>query len=1060
MSAEIRSAEMRRAACGVHPNLTEALSCFLCALGPRPCDVASVEGRIAAVWERTGAAREGAVLLLCADGDRAYVSLNIQARGLVRDLARLAPSRYRELHLRVFHLEHASHDDPADLDGASRPRADADEIGLPRGDIVEGFESPDGSEARHSPARILRRLRATPLSVTVLEPDLLLNITDINNAEYCVRQYPLRRLVPSPPTPATLRGKLVHHAFAELLKSGIPDVAMHLHRALDAELTDLALRQISHTQAAADAEPHLRALVSWYASQRQNLWGNAPSLRAETFLLAPEIGLRGRLDFLLQDAHGGSLLELKTGEVRGQLPKREHRWQVYGYQTLLAARRPHDQSRPGATLLYSGTPAHAEAYGIPFTLRDLHRVVELRNALALISATGAAPKPPGGNTCARCMLRRVCVRASTLLGWEAPPSEEPDERFSPEDVATFASNYELLRLEARAAEAEARQLWRLPAQERCTQGIALGGLRLIGEPLATESGEWEYTFACEQTSELRENDAILLSDGDPVRGAAVTGTILRLGAGSVTVWTREPLAQPALIDRYESAMVHDRTVRNLWRWLDAEPRLRALVNGSLAPAFDDEDDAIEAPPILNPEQRRAVSQALSARDFLLIQGPPGTGKTSVVAEIARQCVARGERVLLAGFTNQAVDNVLRRLAADGMRDLVRLGHELSVAEELRPFRLVARAGEPHPLSPSQGGKGPHGEMGDKGPLGEIDDVREAEGASSFQRGELESGSRPSPEALREVLLRSPLVASTAATWASEAYDEAGEPLRFDLALVDEATQLTVPALLGILRFARRFVLVGDDKQLPALVRSEEAAARGLRESLFSRLLQQWGEAASVALVRQYRMHPAICGFPSAEFYGGALVAAGEARSAQLALDLPVDDPCMPVLDPARPLVFVDVRDFGGVPASKASRLQAEVVRRLVAALLRGGVAADEIGVIAPYRAQVALIRQRLATSGAQGVSVDTVDRFQGAERQVILLALGGTAARVSGGADFLSDPHRLNVALTRAQRKLLIIGDRRRMEASPLLRRLYEYCRTLYEDRGGIATLARSNARP
>jgi DNA replication ATP-dependent helicase Dna2 len=289
-------------------------------------------------------------------------------------------------------------------------------------------------------------------------------------------------------------------------------------------------------------------------------------------------------------------------------------------------------------------------------------------------------------------------------------------------------------------------------------------------------------------------------------------------------------------------------------------------------------------------------------------------------------------------------------------------------------------------------------------------------------------------------------------------------LRFDLALVDEATQLTVPALLGILRFARRFVLVGDEHQLPPLVRSAEAAERGLKHSLFARLRDRWGERAGVALTRQYRMHPIICGFPSAEFYDGALIAEGAARTALLALDPPPAGAPVralaPILDPTRPLVFVDVfaGDADAAPA-KASPAQAEVTRRIALALRRGGVLAEEIGIIAPYRAQVALIRRLLATSGETGVTVDTVDRFQGAERQVILFALGGRAPHTSShggphsrGDEFLADPHRLNVALTRAQRKLVVIGSRRRCEENPLLRRLVRYCQTLYDGRGGCVT--------
>jgi DNA replication ATP-dependent helicase Dna2 len=998
-----------------HDAVTASDPCFLCAFGPpgtRPCDVPVVQGLLLRVAERVGGSRDPAVLLQCADGSLASVILNAQARTLAQALVRLGPERWKGLRLRVFHL----------ADGAPAPHAEP-----PPADVIEQQGGLDVADSPSAPrewgqgARSHRRhLRATPASVAVLESDLLLNITDINNAAYCVRHYPLRRMVPSPPTTASLRGTVVHRAFEELLKSGRgapADVATHLERALGAQVTNFALRQISYAQAAADAEPHLGALAAWYAGQRQTLWGDAPRIRAETFLLAPEVGLKGRLDFLVHDQHGDWLLELKTGEVYASLPKRAHRWQVYGYQTLLAARHPADRRRPGATLLYSATPGQAEGYGIPFTLRDLHRVLELRNLLALTHATGAVPAPPGGNTCGRCMLRRVCVRASTLLGWEPPPTEDPDVTLAPQDAAWFAEQHEQLRLEARAAETEGQLLWRLTPEQRRAAGSALGGLRPLGEPQPTTSGEWEYTFTCEHTSELREGDAILLSDGDPVRGAVVTGTILRLAERTVTVWTPERIAQPTLIDRYESEIVHDRTVRNLWRWLEVEPRLRALVSGELAPSFDssfDADESAELPAVFNPEQREAARRARAARDYLLIQGPPGTGKTSVVAAIARRALERGERVLAAAFTNQAVDNVLRRLVAEGGHDLVRLGHELSVAADLRPYRLAARAGA-------------------------------------------------DPAALREALRRAPLVASTAATWASEIYDDAGDLLRFDLALVDEATQLTVPALLGILRFARRFVLVGDEHQLPPLVRSAEAAQRGLKRSLFAHLFERWGERAGVTLTRQYRMHPIICAFPSAEFYGGELVAEGAARDAMLAVELPPRHPLAAVLDPGRPMVFVDVAagEEERMPARavKASPAQAEVARRIALAVRGAGVPAEEIGIIAPYRAQVALIRRLLAASGEGGITVDTVDRFQGAERQVILFTLGGRVAPgaahdglQSRGNEFLADPHRLNVALTRAQRKLVVIGDRRRSEEIPVLRRLVRYCQALYGGRGGCVT--------
>jgi DNA replication ATP-dependent helicase Dna2 len=396
-------------------------------------------------------------------------------------------------------------------------------------------------------------------------------------------------------------------------------------------------------------------------------------------------------------------------------------------------------------------------------------------------------------------------------------------------------------------------------------------------------------------------------------------------------------------------------VRNLWRWLSTEPRLRALVRGEAPPALaaDDEDLTIDG---FNPEQKLAVRRALAARDFLLIQGPPGTGKTRVVAEIVRQLAARGRRVLVAAFTNQAVDNVLTRLAVDGFHDFVRLGHELSVAPALRRYRLAARAEAAH----------------------------RAEGmAAPVDSGD---GHGVEPERMRAALVSAPVVASTTATWSAERYDEGGPALEFDVAVVDEASQLTVPALLGALRFARRFVLVGDERQLPPLVVSAEAAAGGLARSLFAQLHERWGERASVRLVRQYRMHPAICAFPSQEFYGGQLVTDGPAQTALLALEPHPSDGMEAVLAPERPLVFVDVPAGVASANAKSSQAQAHVVRRLVLGLRQRGAAAEHIGVIAPFRAQVAAIRTLLAASGELGVTVDTVDRFQGGEREAIVLA--------------------------------------------------------------------------
>ncbi|HEV7130063.1 MAG TPA: AAA domain-containing protein, partial [Ktedonobacterales bacterium] len=800
-----------------------------------------------------------------------------------------------------------------------------------------------------------------------------------------------------------------------------------LDQALRAQATELAMHQLAPADVAADAEPHLAALTTWYQRQRQDLWASTPRVRVETFLLAPAIGLKGRLDALWEDEYTSQLLELKTSTVRGELPRREHRWQVYGYQALLASRRQGERERPRqATLLYSGTPGQAEAHSVHFELRELHRVLELRNLLALAHATDAVAPPPGERKCARCSIRANCLQASALLGWEPPPLDEQPLPLDPRDVAWFRQYYDLLRIEGRAAEQQGRLLWTTTPAERRGAGLAIGDLHLEGEPRATERGEWEYTFRCVNTSELREGDMVLLSDGDPIHGATVTGTLLAVTDRSVTLWTPEPIRQPALIDRYGSDIVHDRTVRNLWRWLGVAPRLRALARGELAPTFEATADQSEAAPGLNPEQRAAVARALAARDFLLIQGPPGTGKTRVVAEIVRQLVAQGKRVLVSAFTNQAVDNVLACLLDDGFDDFIRLGNELSVRPALRGYRLAASALAQCASGPAQTDGDAHGE--------------------------------PEPAQLRAALQRAPVVAATTATWAAERFDEGGQVLAFDVAIVDEASQLTVPAVVAALRFAERFILVGDGRQLPPLVVSPEAAERGLQQSLFSSLSERWGTAASITLTRQYRMHPVICEFPSQAFYAGVLTAAGAAQSQLLEFSAAVADGLDAVLDPRRPLVLVEVPSAAdaSLEAGRTSRAQARVVGRLVRGLRARGIVAERIGVIAPFRAQVAAIRQQLAHAGETEITVDTVDRFQGGERAVIVLSFGQALGFAHAGArgllaaSFVADPNRLNVALTRAQRKLIVVGDRTLLEGEPLLAALVQYAARLYGGQGGV----------
>ena len=633
-----------------------------------------------------------------------------------------------------------------------------------------------------------------------------------------------------------------------------------------------------------------------------------------------------------------------------------------------------------------------------------------------------------------------CQKVSSLLSWQPP---EPDNHTqqqidTSEDREFFARYYQLLQLEGRAGEQQQALLWKMPVAERLERGTAISGLELQGTPTVARDG-WEQTYHCINTSELREGDEVLLSDGNPITGEVVTGTILSVSSTQVTVWTRELIARPTLIDRYDNDLVHVRTLQNLLRWLQATPHIRDLVAGKIRPRFI----GIAAPPRpdFNREQNRAVERALQMQDYLLIHGPPGTGKTSVIAEIVKRLTQQGQRVLLSAFTNQAVDNMLKRLDQEGFHEYLRLGHERSVNATVK-HRLLKELVETH-----------------------LDLLSHAD------------------DLVRDLVTTMPVVATTTATWSSDKYipqavqHEEGPAhentgLSFDVAIIDEAGQLTVPAILGALRFSKRFILVGDEKQLPPLVLSKEAAIKGLSDSLFSFLKQLDDDyrknhpetiSASVPLRTQYRMNKWISNFSSTVFYDKQLMAHESVASRKLVF-VPVQRrgtsttvnkafPVHKATDPDLPLVFVDVRDTSANAESKTSNAEAGAVREVVATLLARGIEQKDIGIIAPYRAQVANIRRHLFSDDAASewqalpatspMSVDTVDRFQGGERMVIIMSFATTSEPQGERRDFLTNPNRLNVALTRAQRKLILVGCVPALENLPIFSRLITYCRSM-----------------
>lgn len=884
------------------------------------------------------------------------------------------------------------------------------------------------------------RWRAGPESLVVLEPEWLEDVTALTQTQYCERHYLIGKFQPDNASGATLRGNLAHAVFRQIVAS--PRDNQLLRQALDlaarSSAIALAALEIDPAEVMAAVRQPLRKLVRWARTRAPH-----GAARSETFLLAHRLGLRGRIDAAWDvDGRIGTVAELKTGQPWGGRARAADELQVGAYGLMLAERGVADLRQERLLLLYAGGEDDEQPVlesPVPFRARTFANLIHFRNRLVLIDLTGRATyeKP---NKCRACRFKRDCHRLTELL--EEPRCANgcvlgdscPGRRdFDPPERAFFRHWVGLLDAEWRALNDATARLWRTDPASRCADGAAAAVLGTTpGAPLA--DGSCPYLLRLANDCEIRQGDRVLLSDQlGPARGQAALVEVVEVTDGALEVLASEPLRfTPRWVDQYASDRLFLRNYAGLYGWLDEPPARRALVTRRQPPRFDPgtEPPRADLPGgrTLNPRQQEAVELALRARDYLLIQGPPGTGKTEVIAALARQLVERGQRVLLLAGTNRALDRALAACARLGLEEqCVRLGNRAepgSPAERRLLSQLVAPAAGP--------GDAP-----------------------------LEALVRRAGELLREL----PIVAATVATIASGPYS--GLRGRFDMVIVDEASQVTLPAALGVVGFGRRFVLVGDHRQLPPVVQSQAPdGGAGLGESLFEYLARARtadGQPGLVQLEEQYRMNAEICAFPSQAWYGGALRPAPSVATARLQLDLAAAGADLPAeaaaalaraLDPARPVVFIDVPGSGG-NAPRTNRREARLSRLLLEAMRRGGLAAGDLAVIATFRAQVALIRAALSRSadpalqaGAHAL-VDTVDRFQGSERLCVVYSCASYAPELH---PLMLDERRLNVALTRAQHKLVLLGDLSVLRAAPRFAELEAYCRGLYTDGGGVIT--------
>jgi hypothetical protein len=664
-------------------------------------------------------------------------------------------------------------------------------------------------------------------------------------------------------------------------------------------------------------------------------------------------------------------------------------------------------------------------------------------------------------------LQGTCATVEVPAGWEArlaralDGAQLQDRRVhawaaggtsAPASVqGHFHRLADLLELESHA---EARQALetaqRLPAAEAEKAGTSLIDLAVLEESSGLGGrcllilGKRNRTLALPWTR-LQVGTPVLLSP-QGLAGVGWRGVVcereertLRVafndlpeGAGDHAAYRLDLAGDEASRQRQLAALERARLAGR-----DRLAELRDVLLGGRSPTLTPDLPDVSFEAALNPSQQEAVRFALSAADLAIIHGPPGTGKTTAVVELIRQAIRRGEKVVACAPSNLAVDNLLERLLLLG-EGAVRLGHPARVMPALREHTLDLMVEDHDDTRLARKLTRDAFQLFRK--AAKFTRARPEPGARQDMRQEaralLADARRLEAQAVERILDRATVLCATLSGLDSDILG----PRTFDLAVIDEAGQSTEPACWIPLLRSGRVVLAGDHCQLPPTILSAEAAEAGFGVSLLERLVALHGPAVTRRLNVQYRMHEAIMTFSSEQFYDGELQADASVRG-HLLCDLP--GVAANELT-STPVHFIDTAGAGYEEETEpdgASRLnppEADLVCRKIEVILQAGVAPAQIAVIAPYAAQVRRLREKLRVPGLE---IDSVDGFQGREKEVVVLSL--VRSNPEGDLGFLTDIRRMNVALTRARRKLLVIGDSATLSAHPFYQALCTYFETI-----------------
>ena len=562
-------------------------------------------------------------------------------------------------------------------------------------------------------------------------------------------------------------------------------------------------------------------------------------------------------------------------------------------------------------------------------------------------------------------------------------------------------------------------------------------------------------------TEISVGDMVLISTDNPLR-SDLTGTVTEKGTLFIKVAFNKRIPKWAMkkkvrIDLYANDVTFKRMEDNLRHLsLRGKNALEYILTdrnpkkNKKTPYIDYIDD------FLNNSQKRAIENALSCENFFLIHGPFGTGKTRTLVELIAQETRQKHKVLATAESNAAVDNILERLMENKKLNLTRLGHPQRVSKhnitqtlayKVEKHELNKKIKKVHqkiekiiekrnthtkPTPQFRRGYSDHDILhnASKGKSGRGITPEKMKSMAQWieynqEINELQENIKGiENKMIRDIIECSDVILTTNSSAALDSIVK----IKFDVAIIDEASQATIPSILIPIAKARRFILAGDHKQLPPTIISPKS--KDLEKTLFEELIKLYPHKSQLLNI-QYRMNKLLMEFPNREFYNNGL------KSDSSVNEIKVDD-LLGSNNHEEALLFINTSNVykneeKHLKDSKSliNQLESEIVVNIAKKYLNAGIHEEDIGIISPYADQVKLIQNKTP------VEVKTVDGFQGREKEIIIIST--VRSNDMGNIGFLKDLRRLNVAITRAKRKLIIVGNKETLKNNPTYTRLIEF---------------------